>query len=545
MTKTKDFIKGVNEQIEPSTLFRLLEWSPEGLRAFGPLLKCHCPIHKGLFASLVIDSRRKTFRCTVRDCAASRGGTLVDLWALTKKIDPVDAALDLCGRLGFRDEKDIALIRRGLLVESAEEALSQDDTDRALALAERACDIDSGDHDAQLLRTRALLARGDKAGAIANLCNLARDYQERKDFEQARDIYQRAIALEESNRRARHGLATIYRAQGKTARALNAYRELCDINTREAHVEENVVWYEKMLELDDSLNDTRRLLADTQISQGQIDQGVMHLRRLAEEHAKADDIDASVSALRRIVEVRPDEGYAVREEIGVLSERFGLVSEAIGEYQALADALFAAGRPDDGARLSKRVARLAYDQFDERFRIACRYESFEMREEATAEYLDIARSAGRSRDFEAQLRASEAGCRLDPSQTDFHARRADALMMLGREKDGVATDSEDVESVIEAYTEILRVNSANFAVRCRLADLFDKKGLTVEAREHRIRASDELMARGEIAQGIRILRRMAEKSPDDGEIRNRLARADIKRNALSAVESALNLGDAD
>ena len=76
-------IDQINEKIDPQQLIEKINYAPEKVQIIGTTLKCFCPIHKEkAFRSLIIDLKKKTFRCSMKGCKGFEGGSLVEFYAL-------------------------------------------------------------------------------------------------------------------------------------------------------------------------------------------------------------------------------------------------------------------------------------------------------------------------------------------------------------------------------------------------------------------------------------------------------------------------------
>jgi tetratricopeptide (TPR) repeat protein len=232
----------------------------------------------------------------------------------------------------------------------------------------------------------------------------------------------------------------------------------------------------------------------------------------------------------------------------------GRASEAIDEYEGLADALFRDGQCDRGLVIHGHIMRLSGDDLSTRFRVARRYEDHGLREKAQDEYLAIASAAARASDFEAQLRAGEAGLRLAPNDAGLRANRDDALMKLGRaapmepaveeRTEGETTaESRDPESEIEECSAILEANEDHAETRRRLAKALDRAGRTEESYEQLVLAARAFIAKGQVDRALEVLETLAARRPDDPVIRGLQKRASIKRQTLKAVESVLRFDE--
>ncbi|GIX45615.1 MAG: hypothetical protein KatS3mg130_2023 [Candidatus Sumerlaea sp.] len=97
---TTSFIEQVNEQLDPTALLQLIGYATDKVQVVGSSVKAFCPIHKDTrFRSLLVDSNKRSFKCTIKTCQGFNGGSLVQLYALTRGLELLPAALELVGAL--------------------------------------------------------------------------------------------------------------------------------------------------------------------------------------------------------------------------------------------------------------------------------------------------------------------------------------------------------------------------------------------------------------------------------------------------------------
>lgn len=95
-------IDELNASIIPRRLLELIDYQVDKLQESGETIRGFCPIHgEGVFRTLLIDKVRKTYRCLYGLCDGQAGGTLVELYALSKKMPLEEAAAEIAKALGI------------------------------------------------------------------------------------------------------------------------------------------------------------------------------------------------------------------------------------------------------------------------------------------------------------------------------------------------------------------------------------------------------------------------------------------------------------
>ena len=132
---TTGFQQEVNRHIDAVALINHIGYALDKIQVVNESIKCFCPIHKDArFRSLLVDTRKGTFKCTIKTCPGFAGGTLVDLAAMALDLPRLDAAARVAHALRLPLEPDWFDKLAVLGLEEAETALAAGDE----AAAERA-----------------------------------------------------------------------------------------------------------------------------------------------------------------------------------------------------------------------------------------------------------------------------------------------------------------------------------------------------------------------------------------------------------------------
>ncbi|MGC8841453.1 MAG: hypothetical protein ACP5QZ_08390, partial [Candidatus Sumerlaeaceae bacterium] len=179
-------IEQVNEQLDPVALLEQIGFAADKIQVVGASVKAFCPIHKDTrFRSLLIDAKKKTFKCTTKTCAGYQGGSLVELYAYVREIPPLAAATELV-RL-FQLEIDTSQLDQVALsfLDEAERAFVDYDHAKAEAAAREAIKFRPDLLEARLLLANILAAKGESAQACDEFIAVAENYLGQSKYEDA------------------------------------------------------------------------------------------------------------------------------------------------------------------------------------------------------------------------------------------------------------------------------------------------------------------------------------------------------------------------
>ncbi len=190
---TTGLIEQVNEQLDPVALLQRIGYEPEKIQAVAGSVKAFCPIHRDTrFRSLLIDAKKKTFKCTNKTCRGYEGGTLVELFAIVQESTPLAAATELSRLFGLAVDTSYVDQVAASLVDEAERAFVDHDHERAEAAARQALEFRSDLIEARLLLASILAAKGERAQACDEFIAVADHYLRQEKYEDADRVLERA-----------------------------------------------------------------------------------------------------------------------------------------------------------------------------------------------------------------------------------------------------------------------------------------------------------------------------------------------------------------
>ncbi len=482
MAELKDILLEINRSIDPAALVRLIDYHPDKVQRNDTTLKCFCPVHQErAFRSLIINLKNNSYKCMMKHCPCFEGGSLVDLWSLVRRIEPVEAAIDLAEKLGLSiDVKTLS----GLSVayqQRAREALGRGQLAEARPLVDSALAVDPRNADLWLLHAALLDAEGDHARALAERLRAFDAALETEQHEAAAVILaaaRDALGDNEPAELLERALALAVARGDRAAREEGLLRLAARHESRGDPAAAAAVLAQLLEEHPDDPELVGRL-ATLHFAAGNAPAAAALLDRLATLHEQLDDIDAALEALHRLNGLTHDDPTA-GERIALLLQRAGRVDEArvarlelvqslagSGDHQRAAEILAALleESPDD-LELLERAAELARHRGDTAEATRCW-----ARAAARAMELDDPARA------EAAFRAARA---LDPANLDLRRTHAEWRLNAGDSEGAVAEMFDIVDACFDA--------GQPGAGRDLLERLAAQAGLILEPRLRVIRA---------------------------------------------------------
>jgi tetratricopeptide (TPR) repeat protein len=319
-------IEQVNEQLDPVALLERIGFATDRIQAVGGSVKAFCPIHKDTrFRSLLIDAKKKTFKCTNKACRGYEGGTLVDLYAAVREIEPLAAATELAHLFELDvDTSHLDQVASSLLDE-AERAFVDHDHQRAEAAARQALQFRADLLDARLLLANILAAKGESAQACDEFIAVAEHYTNQGSYEDADRVLERASMDFPDNEDLL--LLKVHSAelQGKVDRAESLLLELAARREASGRKIENAGVYEKLVSLFPDKSGYLEKLAEIYLERREFDRAVTTLNNLAFHYAAQGQHADIVRVVEKSAAIR-------RPEAGVQSIYVDALV-ALGEFE--------------------------------------------------------------------------------------------------------------------------------------------------------------------------------------------------------------------
>lgn len=174
-TQAEVLIEAVNQELDPVALLNHIGFLAEKKVLSGSTLRAACPIHRDEeFLTLFVNTRKKTFRCSVNTCRGCEGGSLVRLYGLVKGRTEAQAARDLVKFFSLSIDTTAFDQAARSLYREAEQAFIRSEHERALEYLAQVLAIDPQYLAALTLQARVYASRGEKEQVCTSILQAAR-----------------------------------------------------------------------------------------------------------------------------------------------------------------------------------------------------------------------------------------------------------------------------------------------------------------------------------------------------------------------------------
>lgn len=442
--RVEEIIGEVCSKVEAEKLAVLLDYHSSKIQITGNQVKCFCPLHnEQAFRSLILDTKKQTYRCTMKRCVGFEGGNFVDLWSLHTDAEPLEAALDLAEKLKLDIDVNRLRALGGDMVEKARKALKNKDLAEARQAADQAVAFLPNDRGAILVSAEIYRAAGEEERAQEQFLRAADLCIEASDFKTAREILGplakagpddvevalRLVALSRAENnipaltKSLTGLAGICSHQGDRTRELAALEELEQISGQDPEVLEQIAGLHeaggrtaKMLDAlkragasyqqgdrwarayevlerceahDDEDLELKEQLAEALLHLEDSDRAAERFLELAGTHKNLGDLEKAQELVRRLLKLLPDHSVAL-ERLAEWSSEAGQPGEAIELYRRLAARARRDGNKDESSRYLELAKAIDPDDYELRYDLAQAKLDQELVEEGVAELFELA-----------------------------------------------------------------------------------------------------------------------------------------------------------
>jgi len=331
-------IDQINEKIDPQQLIEKINYAPEKVQIIGTTLKCFCPIHKEkAFRSLIIDLKKKTFRCSMKGCKGFEGGSLVEFYALHTDQSELKAAFSLAKLLDLPIDADSIRNMSDNFLEEARQAFQERQIEKAQNLASQSIDVWSDNHEARFFLAQAMEELGNNVGAVKEFQCAADGFAASENYARAIEIYeQHLLQKEPRNENFLRKTATLYEQTGAPDRAIQFYQTIVSENESRDRPDKNIEYLTLILNLNPALNEARLKLAQLYESQNSLPAAVEQFMFLANALIEKKEYSSALPHLTHLKDIVP-ENFDARQKLAEIYERLGDHNKAEQEYLELGE----------------------------------------------------------------------------------------------------------------------------------------------------------------------------------------------------------------
>jgi tetratricopeptide (TPR) repeat protein len=356
VAELEDAIRHINASIDPLLLVKTINYLADKMQVIGTTLKCFCPLHKETaFRSLIIDIRKKEYRCTMKMCRGFHGGTLVDLYALHTDQSSLQAALSLAKLLGIEIDADSFKRIAASYLKEAELAFNSHRLQEGQTLASQALEIHPENVKAHFLLAQIFDEAGNTTSAAREFLASVKGYIDEEDYDRAIEtLEQRLLSREPRNEGYLLQLAALYELKDDPETAIATYLRASEEREQRGSATANVEIYEKILALDPERTEIRLKLAKLLEQLEQPDEAVREYIAVAKSLLEAGDQDEALDALQRARKLSPANLEVLRlvADLHLAQQQIDLAEK---ELLALAQILLTSGDLDGALRAYQTI----------------------------------------------------------------------------------------------------------------------------------------------------------------------------------------------
>lgn len=530
-TAVTGFLEEVNERTDASLLLERIGYATDKSQIVGDSIKAFCPIHRDTrFRALIIDTKKRTFKCTTKTCPGYAGGNLIDLFALSKGIETVQAATEMAGLLDLQIDPGWNERLGSEMLDKAKQQAEVGDHQAAEHAARMAlrfipghtgallalAGINAGQgripeaNDAYLAAAEAYLGAGDAAAADNVLAKAALLNPDNEDllFLQVRSaelqnnndvlakllgviaakreadgrnadnvgIYQKLVALTPDDPDAHLKFADVYEARREIKNAGRELEKAASLLLKQKRGPEAITVLEKFLRFEPQLNKYRLLLAEELVKEGDFGRAREHTLQVASAQIEQSDFAAAAQTTRKWLEVEP-ESIEVRDMLARIYLETDMAPDAAAQLREAAQLAAKSGNDEQSLEFLFRAKFIQHDDAALRGEVVEKLLALGQEERAGFELLDLAEFHFTREELDgAEVSLRRAADLVKTSE--FQVQVAATLLSNGRSAAAreiyeKALASKDIasETALECYSRLLEIepDNTNFvAERCRL-----------------------------------------------------------------------------
>lgn len=487
MLDLDSIIQEINQHLDGEALVRMFHYHPDKIQLNGPNLKCFCPVHNELaFRSLIVNLKAKTYKCTMKWCLGFTGGSLVELWALYRKLEPIEAAMELVEQLKLPINLETVRQLGVNYVEKARADLEAGSLESARASIDQALGLDPRNHDLKLFSARLWEVAGDSEKALAERLFVLDARLAAEELAGARPLLDELLAAQPAARPLMERNIVLARTEGRPGPLKAALLQCADAMIAAGETEGALPLLEEAMQQD--LRDAILLerLAALYLETGRRDDALGVLELLSDMFETAGNHDGLLKTLEQRFALVPED-LAIAEKIAEVWEGVGQQAQARAQWFKVVEAYAAQGRCAQAEPILERLL---------------------LRDPRDVELLQ--------RQAELYVRAGDS-------------RRAVAAF---RHLAALAQEVSENTEVGEFFERARRIDPQDLGLRRDQAEWRLKSGDLDGGLGDLFALADMYLERCEIDPGMAVLSRIASLAPTDLDKRLRIGRC-LERNGLA------------
>ena len=253
---------------------------------------------------------------------------------------------------------------------------------QALGIYQKMADLNPTNITFRMKLTEMYLKEGMQQEAVKAFLDAADQHIAKDAFQDARQIFEKILAVEPNNKEVYHKAGIVYFKEGKFAEAckalkpafesdpdnqdlINLYLEALTKAGRAGDADEV---YKKLLLLDPSRQDLHEKLYQIYLVRQDFDKALKEAVVLAEHRAESMDLEGAAGILKEFIAVTHDP-LAGAVALAELFSKLGRATDGARELMLAADVLIERGSRDDAREVLGRASLLAPDLYEVKERL--------------------------------------------------------------------------------------------------------------------------------------------------------------------------------
>lgn len=342
----QELYDAVARQIEARDFLRALDLGPDSIRVVGPLLKCMCGGFCGLtreqkFPTVIVDSAKRTYQCTVPTCPLFKGGPLIELYFKQTKTTGIPALLALAKRLKLPIDPELQAKLNGTILDDAHSAIEAGQIEKASQLLAQGLERDP--RNPHLLRLSALV--DEKTGRLQEAedgyLRAARCAISQKDLALALDVLREdGTRLQPRNPALRIAIAEVLERQGNPEEARTERIAVCDMLESLGRTKECASLLESVFEQRPTAGLSHRL-GDMYLKLDDPERALVQYEDASVRYTQQADLEGEREVLRKFCELAPTRWLERRRLAELLALDDGI--QGAREYASIATSALESG----------------------------------------------------------------------------------------------------------------------------------------------------------------------------------------------------------
>ena len=592
-------IKEVLAKLEPLKVLKLINYRFDTIQQSAGSIRCFCPIHKELvFRTLVIDTKKKKYKCSYTLCPSKKGGDIIHLYAESQSMEYEEALRKLVQELQLDVElptpkefidKNLESAENYLSLNELEEAekhfkkiLSfQSDNIRALnGLVSIYSQLSAKSELSKYLNTLSeIYFKNEDYQSVSNLLeiivnNLPEDielrtkiaekylkanrkdeavttylsmvdfFDNQKEFEKSIEIYRKIDNLGYDAIDIHALIVQAYNILDDKEGIINEYLRFVEKSIREERWDDAISGYESILEIDNTRNDIRKGLIDIYCQKGMSENVAEKCLGIIEELISLDALEDALTSLDKINQILPDNIKIISKLVDVYKLLKNLDKELEFAYK-LAELLYQSGKLEEAIDKLKYITNKEPNHLNALLLIARIYQDLKDKQNAIQSYKAIVKYYQDKNQLNDAINVYQTIIDIDPDDTDNREAQiglmkksgsTDLASVKSRELVNIFISRENYKKAIEYLEYGLSIKPDDDETLPLLAQTFERDNQMDKAIETYTRTAENYRKKDKKTSAVEIYNTILNLQPNNVRVIHNLS---LLHFELGKVDEAL------